>query len=225
VNPWWIGVGVGGALIVVGVVFAAGRVAAAGGAEVTVLGTTVKTGNTAALALLAGLAFMGYSIFKLAETPTADSRSVDPKIERFGAEVGPLLDESRTTLNDIGQVSRKMKAARSKDAISGTDLESKLQIVILSREGSLRDAENLQAPPQALEAKDSLEEAFELSLEYDRKLQECRSYGIDHGIGKGYRSCLDDVDTLGVEATETKNQFFRQLQKALRRPLGDTSLF
>lgn len=52
----------------IGLIFAAARVAAEGGAEVTIFGGTFKTGSTATLAILAGVGLLGFSLFKLAET-------------------------------------------------------------------------------------------------------------------------------------------------------------
>jgi hypothetical protein len=75
VNPWWLGFIMGVALIVVGLVFAARKIASDGGGELSIPhGPTLKAGSTAALALLLGFVAAGWSLQQLGSVSSADTK-------------------------------------------------------------------------------------------------------------------------------------------------------
>jgi hypothetical protein len=110
VSRWWLGFGVSVALIVTGVVFTIRNIGSDGGGELSIPhGPTIKTGSTAALALLLGVVGGGWSLQQLGRdsprdttnrpVPTATQAAAKPRpkapgqifMDGFdGSELGPL---------------------------------------------------------------------------------------------------------------------------------------
>jgi hypothetical protein len=107
-SPWWIGVGTGGALILVGLVFALLRLGPEELTEVGFKGAHVKTRSLATLSFVAGIGMLMLSLWKLDERPadpvagpaTTSTEAKQPLPEPLPAGVlfrdrfdGPLRDE------------------------------------------------------------------------------------------------------------------------------------